>query len=239
MTGHGMAAVAALTLLLVGCSSAGGAQDVVGADAPRPPVVGKSSPVPLPSPLDWEDADLSELEPDDPVRDSTGPGLTVREVNGQLCWPDYDVPATTIPETVIPETVIPEMQMGGRTIPARTLPGRVLPGRTLPGFTIPGRCIGGVTVADVKATSIAEDASDYAAIDPSFSPDLSIAYWDSLADSSLVPDFTADGFGEVNKAGFRRNQYVRSYFRSDGTRVDGYWRNSPSDGLPTCRVIAC
>jgi hypothetical protein len=49
----------------------------------------------------------------------------------------------------------------------------------------------------------------------------------------------AAGFGELNAAGFPKNQYVRSYVRRDGTFVHSYWRNSPSDGLPTCRVISC
>lgn len=35
--------------------------------------------------------------------------------------------------------------------------------------------------------------------------------------------------GDLNRAGCTVNQYVRGYTRSDGTRVSGYWRNSPSD----------
>jgi len=47
------------------------------------------------------------------------------------------------------------------------------------------------------------------------------------------------GYGGVNRAGFPKNQYVRPHRRSDGTYVRGYWRNSPHDGLPTCKVIDC
>jgi hypothetical protein len=53
------------------------------------------------------------------------------------------------------------------------------------------------------------------------------------------PKVHASGYGQLNGAGFRKNQYVRSYLRRDGTFVNGYWRNSPTDGLPTCRIIHC
>jgi hypothetical protein len=45
--------------------------------------------------------------------------------------------------------------------------------------------------------------------------------------------------GGFNAAGFPKNQYVRPYIRSDGTSVNGYWRNSPTDGLPTCQFVSC
>ena len=75
-------------------------------------------------------------------------------------------------------------------------------------------------------------------LDPAFSPDLGESCWTSASGSS-VPDPTAPGFGELNEAGFPKNQYVRPYVRRDGTPVSGYWRNSPTDGLPTCEVISC
>jgi hypothetical protein len=80
--------------------------------------------------------------------------------------------------------------------------------------------------------------ANYAAIDPGYSEALTHHYWAS-APASATPDPTAPGFGELNAAGFPKNQYVRPYIRSDGTFVSGYWRNSPSDGLPTCDVITC
>jgi hypothetical protein len=78
--------------------------------------------------------------------------------------------------------------------------------------------------------------SDYQALDPRFSATLSDDYWRG---AGSAPDYTAPGFGELNGAGFPKNQYVRSYVRRDGTFVHGYWRNSPSDGLPTCQIISC
>jgi hypothetical protein len=33
-----------------------------------------------------------------------------------------------------------------------------------------------------------------------------------------------------NDEGCPKNQFVSGYTRSDGTRVQGYWRNSSSDG---------
>lgn len=81
--------------------------------------------------------------------------------------------------------------------------------------------------------------ANYGALDPSYSPTLTQRYWSSDIQSISTPDPSAPGFGELNAAGFPKNQYVRPYMRSDGTLVSGYWRNSPSDGLPTCEVIAC
>jgi hypothetical protein len=78
--------------------------------------------------------------------------------------------------------------------------------------------------------------SNYGTLDPKFSPSLSSNYWQS---TGSIPDYTASGFGELNGAGFPKNQFVRSYVRRDGTFVHSYWRNSPSDGLPTCKIINC
>lgn len=62
-----------------------------------------------------------------------------------------------------------------------------------------------------------------------------------LRPSALRPQagVCARRYGGFNEAGFPKNQYVRPYLRRDGTFVHGYWRNSPSDGLPTCRIIRC
>ena len=79
----------------------------------------------------------------------------------------------------------------------------------------------------------------YAATDQSYSPSLTEQYWNSDPRGTSTPDPTAPGFGDFNAAGFPKNQYVRPYVRRDGTVVTGYWRNSPSDGLPTCQVITC
>lgn len=54
-------------------------------------------------------------------------------------------------------------------------------------------------------------------------------------------DYGSNGsyYGQLNGAGFPKTQYVRPYVRRDGTFVQGYWRNSPRDGLSTCRIIRC
>jgi hypothetical protein len=46
-------------------------------------------------------------------------------------------------------------------------------------------------------------------------------------------------YSHLNAAGYPKNQWVNGYYRSNGTYVHGYWRNSPNDGLPTCRIIHC
>jgi hypothetical protein len=46
-------------------------------------------------------------------------------------------------------------------------------------------------------------------------------------------------YGQPNTAGFPKNQYVHGYYTKSGKYVSGYWRNSPTDGYPTCKVIHC
>jgi hypothetical protein len=46
-------------------------------------------------------------------------------------------------------------------------------------------------------------------------------------------------YGQLNRAGYPKNQYVSPYFRSNGTYVGGYWRNSPNDSFRTCSIIRC
>jgi hypothetical protein len=46
-------------------------------------------------------------------------------------------------------------------------------------------------------------------------------------------------YGQLNRAGYPKNQYVSPYFRSNGTYVGGYWRNSPNDSYRTCSIIRC
>lgn len=149
--------------------------------------------------------------------------------SGQVCWPDV----------VIPPTTIPAIEIGGTYLPAQTLPGQ----------TIPGTCFDAAYGAYLSPADTNVLVDGYADLDPEFSPELSEAYWDSFPtvpsasgsgySGAYVPDFTAPGFGELNEAGFPKNQYVGPYLKSDGTSVRGYWRNSPSDGLPTCSFIDC
>lgn len=43
------------------------------------------------------------------------------------------------------------------------------------------------------------------------------------------PSYNYSGYGSFNDAGCVKDQYVSGYFRSNGTYVSGYWRNSPYD----------
>jgi len=121
-------------------------------------------------------------------------------------------------------------------IPAIHIPGDRslgLPPETIPAETIPGECY-----------DLSEDytvlADNYESIDPDYSRELTYRYRSQLSASTYrTPDYTAPGYGELNEAGYPKNQYVSSYFRDDGTYVSGYWRNSPTDGYYTCRVIDC
>lgn len=117
----------------------------------------------------------------------------------------------------------------------RTPEPRASPPRRSRAETIPGRRFRVPQSFAMERTSVR--TSSYAALDPGYSRTLSTKCSDSTPDVS-IPDPTAAGFGELNAAGFPKFQYVRLYVRRDGTFVHGDWRNSPSDGLPTCRVIS-
>lgn len=156
--------------------------------------------------------------------------------NGKVCYPETRLPSVHLDAVKLPAVRLPAVSVGDRRIPARTIPARTIPARTIPARTIPGRCFDVPRAFELSRTTVR--VSNYDGLDANFSPSLSEDLWES-APSVSTPDYTAQGFGELNGAGFPKNQYVRPYVRRDGTRVSGYWRNSPSDGLPTCRVISC
>lgn len=158
------------------------------------------------------------------------------ERSGTVCYPEARLPSVHLDAVKLPAVRLPAVTVGDRRIPARTIPARTIPARTIPARTIPGRCFDVPNAFELSRTTVR--VSNYDGLDTDFSPGLSRDLWDSVPSLS-TPDYTAQGFGELNGAGFPKNQYVRPYVRRDGTRVSGYWRNSPSDGLPTCRVISC
>jgi hypothetical protein len=147
------------------------------------------------------------------------------------------VPAIHIAGTTIPGTTIPGTTVGGTTIPATHLPATRLPPVDLPAENLRGGCLDVPRAFALTNTTVR--VGNYAAVDPQFSQTLSARYWKSAGRDVSVPDPSAPGFGQNNAAGFPRNQYVRPYMRRDGTPVGGYWRNDPTDGLPTCRIVSC
>jgi hypothetical protein len=50
----------------------------------------------------------------------------------------------------------------------------------------------------------------------------------TVIDAALAAEYP--GAGDLNDVGCPKNQWVSGYYRADGTYVDGYFRNSPSDG---------
>jgi len=147
------------------------------------------------------------------------------------------LPATHLPASTIPASTIPGATINGVKMAPVHLPATHIPGVNLPAVNLPGSCF-----VVPRAFALAETTirvSGYGALDPKFSSKLSDNYWAEAGTDVSIPDPTAPGFGEDNAAGFPRNQYVRPYVRTDGTMVSGYWRNDPSDGLPTCEVITC
>lgn len=191
----------------------------------------------------------------------------VEEVRDSKCWPSISIPEVSIaavdlpafttkpielPAFTVPELVIPAMTINGRAYPerrypARTYPARTIPGRTYPAVRLPAKVIparmtqphcpsGAAAGFHPRATTVLADESK---VDVAFSPQATAEWRRRIGILANWPDVTADGFGSFNEAGFPKNQFVRPYLRRDGTFVQGYWRNSPSDGLPTCRVVSC
>jgi hypothetical protein len=155
---------------------------------------------------------------------------------GRVCYPSIKLETVHLAAVHLPAVRLPAVTVGDLHIAARTIAAQTLPAQTIPGSTLPGRCFNVPKAFALANTTVR--TSNYDALDPGYSPNLTGEYWDAAPEVS-VPDPTAVGFGELNAAGFPKNQYVRSYVRRDGTFVHSYWRNSPSDGLPTCRVISC
>jgi hypothetical protein len=175
----------------------------------------------------------------------------------KTCWPSAKIPAVTIPAVTIPAVTIPAVTIpavtipgscfGGTCYPAQSYPAQSYPAHSYPSHsyastTIPASVIPGGCYSIGRAFSTANTTirfSNYKGIDAAFSPRITNQYWRKTGFSSSIPDPSAPGYGGYNAAGFPKNQYVKSYFRSDGTQVSGYWRNSSSDGLPTCSIINC
>jgi hypothetical protein len=155
---------------------------------------------------------------------------------GRVCYPKVHLAAVQLPAVDLPATTLPAFTFNGHRYPARYLPGQHIPGSIIPATTIPGGCFDAPASFAPAATTVR--VTGYDRLDRDFSGPLSDRYWGANSEVS-APDPTAAGFGDLNAAGFPKNQYVRPYVRRDGTAVSGYWRNSPSDGLPTCRVISC
>ena len=111
------------------------------------------------------------------------------------------------------------------------------PATTIPGVNVPPTCYSRSNYLAPRQTTVR--VTNYRAVDRSFSPQLSSLYWRPAGRTVSIPNTFATGYGQLNAAGFPRNQFVRGYVRRDGTYVRPYWRNSPTDGLPTCRLIRC
>lgn len=172
------------------------------------------------------------------------PPATTRNQDGggrgtsRVCLPTVRLPAVHIPTTRIPAVTLPAYtDYDGVRHSAQRLPGQTIPGSTIPGRTLKGGCL--EVPRDFSPRSTTVLTSGYDRLDADYSDKLTTRYWDRAGRGSLVPDYSASGFGELNGAGYPKNQYVRPYVRRDGTSVSGYWRNSPTDGLPTCHIISC
>ena len=170
----------------------------------------------------------------------------------RVCWPGVKVPPVEIPAISIPAREIPAREITIPAIPGRvapTIPTIMIPAITIPAVSIPAFTVAGYTVPEKCFDSEKNDAlppsktsvrvRNYHRIDSNFSLSLSIAYWRQTGASSLVPEHSAEGFGESTAAGFAKNQYVRAYIRTDGTFVPGHWRHGTSGGRPTCKFIRC
>jgi hypothetical protein len=245
-----LAALSGVTILVA--TACGSDQSSVQQAPPPPPPPAVIQPPSQPKPS--RHPPRPKPPPPPPARPSRPQQVQPASSRGEVCWPALKipavhipavhVPATHIPATHIPATHIPAVTVGGvrypaqdypaQDYPAQDYPAQDYPAQTIPGTTIPGSCFDADSYLAPSQTNVR--TSNYGALDPQFSSSLSTSYWRG---AGSVPDYTAHGFGELNEAGFPKNQYVRSYVRRDGTFVHGYWRNSPSDGLPTCRIINC
>jgi hypothetical protein len=175
----------------------------------------------------------------------------------KLCYPSVTIPAITIPAMTIPAFTVPAFTTPAFTVPAFCVAGTCYPAQRYaaqhypaqhyPAYHYPaqhysaqhypGACFS--TTSAFAPTRTTVRVRNYASVDRQFSPQRTSSYWNNAGPTVSYPNVSASGFGGYNAAGFPKNQYVRSYVRRDGTFVGSYWRNSPTDGLPTCRIIRC
>lgn len=171
--------------------------------------------------------------PKPPGRTSSSSAMRPR-----ICYPSATLPAVALPASNLPATTIPALDFEGVHYPAQHLVAQHIPAVHLPAQRVAGGCFDVLPQFALTNTSLLP-STDYGAVDPNYSPALTQRYWQLAGSAIDDPDPAAPGFGEENAAGFPKNEYVRSYVRQDGTVVSGYWRNSSSDGLPTCHIITC
>jgi hypothetical protein len=175
----------------------------------------------------------------------------------RVCWPGFSIPALTIPAVTIPAVTIPAVTIPAVTIPgfwfaghwyaaqhyaAQHYPAQRYPAQHYRAQHYPAQHYGATCFSSSTALAPSQTTvrvRNYRATDRRFSPHLSSLYWQRAGLTVSYPNVFAPGYGQLNGAGFPKNQYVRSYLRRDGTFVNAYWRNSPTDGLPTCRIIRC
>ena len=170
----------------------------------------------------------------------------------RVCWPGVKVPPVEIPAISIPAREIPAREITipaipgwvaptipTITIPAITIPAVSIPAFTVPGYTVPERCFDSEKTDALPPSKTSVRVRSYHRLDSNFSLALSVVYWRQTGPSSLVPEHSAEGFGESTAAGFAKSQYVRAYIRTDGTFVPGHWRKATSEGRPTCKLIRC
>ena len=138
----------------------------------------------------------------------------------------------------MPAVTLPAVDVGGTHYPAQHYSAQHYSAQHYAATHYAGQCFNApAAFAPANTSLLPTDA--YRVVDAAYSAELTNKYWDSAGNSINNPDPTASGFGEFNAAGFPKNEYVRPYVRQDGTMVSGYWRNSPTDGLPTCQLIKC
>jgi hypothetical protein len=195
------------------------------------------------------------------------PGATPGAGARRVCWPGFTIPAVTIRAVTIPAVTIPAITIPAITIPAVTIPAACFAGHCYPAQHYPAQHYAAQHYAaqhypaqhyaaqhyaaqNYPATCFNSPAAlapsettvrvrNYQSLDTYYSSGLTTRYWQTAGPTVSYPNVYASGYGQLNRAGFPKNQYVRSYLRRDGTFVQGYWRNSPTDGLPTCHIIRC
>ena len=105
-----------------------------------------------------------------------------------------------------------------------------------------------VVVAAVSVAAASASASGF--YQPYTTPASSPGFYQPYTTPSYSPSFyqpyttpsyssSSSYYGQPNAAGFPKNQYVSGYVTQSGKYVSGYWRNSPTDGYPTCTIIHC
>ena len=144
--------------------------------------------------------------------------IAATTINGPT-YPAQDYRLFTI-EPDYPGHDYPAHDYPGKDYAAQDYPAQNYPAQNYPARQVSQNCKQ-VASGFLPTQATVLPATQLGGIDRSYSPELTDPLLAGLGSHATLPDFEASGFGELNQAGFPKNQYVPTYFRHDANGKRG------------------